>query len=347
MGWDGMGEGPYRSPSRSYPLLVSVCVFVWPGELTGPKGRRSRPTSAPGRASMSPPTSGPALPVHKTLLASAVATCTAEALTLPIDTAKVRLQLQKVKPGEAPMYSGMVGTIKTVAKEEGVAALWKGIVPGLHRQCVYGGLRIGLYDPVKQSIVGKDHVGEVPLLKKIAAALTTGAVGIAIASPTDLVKVRMQAEGKLPEGTPKRYPTTLGAYRTIAKEEGVASLWRGVGPNMTRNAVINAAELATYDQIKEALLRSGAFTDNVVTHLISGLGAGFIAVCVGSPVDVVKSRLMGSKGEFTGTIDCFVKTMTREGPTAFYKGFVPNFGRLGSWNVAMFMVLEQTRKALQ
>jgi hypothetical protein len=30
-----------------------------------------------------------------------------------------------------------------------------------------------------------------------------------------------------------------------------------------------------------------------VTHLVAGLGAGFFAVCVGSPVDVVKSRVMG------------------------------------------------------
>lgn len=30
-----------------------------------------------------------------------------------------------------------------------------------------------------------------------------------------------------------------------------------------------------------------------------------------------------------------------QGPLAFYKGFLPNFGRLGSWNVIMFLTLEQ------
>jgi solute carrier family 25 uncoupling protein 8/9 len=33
--------------------------------------------------------------------------------------------------------------------------------------------------------------------------------------------------------------------------------------------------------------------DNVYCHILSGLGAGFFAVICGSPVDVVKSRLMG------------------------------------------------------
>ena len=32
-----------------------------------------------------------------------------------------------------------------------------------------------------------------------------------------------------------------------------------------------------------------------------------------------------------------------QGALAFYKGFLPNFGRLGSWNVIMFLTLEQVR----
>jgi len=45
-----------------------------------------------------------------------------------------------------------------------------------------------------------------------------GAVGIAIANPTDLVKVRLQAEGKLPPGVPRRYSGALNAYSTIVKQ---------------------------------------------------------------------------------------------------------------------------------
>ena len=72
--------------------------------------------------------------------------------TIPLDIAKVRLQLQKRVPlGDSiavPKYKGLLGTITTIAKEEGFFALWNGVVPGLHRQCLYGGLRVGLYQPV-------------------------------------------------------------------------------------------------------------------------------------------------------------------------------------------------------
>lgn len=76
--------------------------------------------------------------------------------TIPLDTAKVRLQLQKKATGgegvTLPKYRGMLGTVTTIGREEGLSALWKGIVPGLHRQCLYGGLRIGLYEPVSLSL---------------------------------------------------------------------------------------------------------------------------------------------------------------------------------------------------
>lgn len=284
--------------------------------------------------------------------ASAIAACFAEICTIPLDTAKVRLQLQKnvvaaAASGDAapalPKYRGLLGTAATIAREEGAAALWKGIVPGLHRQCIYGGLRIGLYEPVKSFYVGKDHVGDVPLSKKIAAGFTTGAIAISIANPTDLVKVRLQAEGKLAPGVPRRYTGAMDAYSKIARQEGVAALWTGLGPNVARNAIINAAELASYDQVKQSILKLPGFKDDVVTHLFAGLGAGFFAVCVGSPVDVVKSRMMGDSA-YKSTLDCFVKTLKNDGPLAFYKGFLPNFARLGSWNVIMFLTLEQVQK---
>ncbi|KAL7082070.1 hypothetical protein ACP275_14G077500 [Erythranthe tilingii] len=278
---------------------------------------------------------------------SAFAACFAEFCTIPLDTAKVRLQLQKRVPlGDSestPKYKGLLGTIATIAKEEGLFALWKGIVPGLHRQCLYGGLRIGLYGPVKAFLVGSSYTADVSLFTKILAALLTGAVAIAVANPTDLVKIRLQAEGKLAVGALSRYSGALDAYRAIVKQEGVAALWTGLGPNIARNAIINAAELASYDHIKETILAIPGFTDNILTHILAGLGAGFFAVCIGSPIDVVKSRMMGDS-VYKNTIDCFFRTLKSEGIFAFYKGFFPNFGRLGSWNVIMFLILEQVKR---
>ncbi|GFZ13281.1 uncoupling protein 2 [Actinidia rufa] len=233
-----------------------------------------------------------------TFASSAFAACFAELCTIPLDTAKVRLQLQKksnVEEGAVvPKYRGMLGTVATIAREEGLMALWKGVVPGLHRQFLYGGLRIGLYEPVKVFFVGTEYLGDVSLFQKILAAMITGALAIAVANPTDLVKVRLQAEGNLLPGATRRYSGALNAYYSIMKQEGLAALWTGLGPNIARNAIINAAELASYDQVKQTILKIPGFTDTVLTHLLAGLGAGFFAVCIGSPVDVAKKFFVTS-----------------------------------------------------
>ena len=89
-----------------------------------------------------------------------------------------------------------------LAREEGAGSLWKGLGPGLQRQVIYGGLRIGLYGPIKEAVT--DLAGGDSLGVKVAAGLLSGALAITIASPTDLVKVRMQSEGRLAAGVPKK-----------------------------------------------------------------------------------------------------------------------------------------------
>lgn len=87
-----------------------------------------------------------------------------------------------------------------MAAEEGVSSLFKGLTAGLQRQMVFASLRIGLYEPVKRFYVGDKFDGQfIPMHYRIAAGLTTGAFGILVANPTDVVKIRFQGEGKKPE----------------------------------------------------------------------------------------------------------------------------------------------------
>ena len=101
--------------------------------------------------------------VRNVLMASA-AGMIGETATIPLDTAKVRLQVQKVEPGVTPRYNGMFGTMKTIAGEEGLTALWSGLSPGLQRQFVFAGLRIGLYVPIRNIICGEMQPGQNPTL---------------------------------------------------------------------------------------------------------------------------------------------------------------------------------------
>ncbi len=155
-------------------------------------------------------------------ISGGVAASIAEVATIPLDTAKVRMQLQNKAAGIK--YTNVFQCIGTISKEEGATALWKGLAPGILRQMVFASIRIGLYEPVRNYYHGNQQ-GDISLVTKIAAGLTTGCVGILVANPTDLVKIRVQAEGRLPPGTPRRYKGTFDAFRTIARVEGVRGLW--------------------------------------------------------------------------------------------------------------------------
>lgn len=60
---------------------------------------------------------------------------------------------------------------------------------------------------------------------RVAAGITTGALAVLIAQPTDVVKIRMQAGNNGRSSV--RYRSTMQAYKSIASEEGARGLWKG------------------------------------------------------------------------------------------------------------------------
>ncbi|KAI1903197.1 hypothetical protein AGOR_G00024730 [Albula goreensis] len=276
------------------------------------------------------------------------AACIADLVTFPLDTAKVRLQVQgesrSAERANAVKYRGVFGTITTMVRTEGPRSLYSGLVAGLQRQMSFASVRIGLYDSMKQFYTrGSENAS---IVSRLMAGCTTGAMAVAFAQPTDVVKVRFQAQVRLADGA-KRYNGTMDAYRTIARDEGVRGLWKGCLPNITRNAIVNCAELVTYDIIKELILKHDLMTDNLPCHFTAAFSAGFCTTIVASPVDVVKTRFMNSTaGQYRSAMNCAIIMLTKEGPAAFYKGFMPSFLRLGSWNIVMFVSYEQIKRAM-
>lgn len=67
-------------------------------------------------------------------------------ITTPLDVAKTRIMLEEVEPGQAKKYNGTIGTLSTIAKEEGPLALFRGIVPRIGWITVGGFIFFGAYE---------------------------------------------------------------------------------------------------------------------------------------------------------------------------------------------------------
>lgn len=171
-----------------------------------------------------PDKSGLSLPA--TYVLSAIAACTAETVTFPSDIVKTRLQVQNSQKGVPTR--GIFGTAAGIVREEGLLSLYKGLGPACARHLVYSGTRVVVYEAMRETVLGRSEDGSFPLWKGILAAMTAGFTGQFIASPTDLVKVRMQTDGKrVVEGKQARYNGTLDAFRKVYVEKGFRGMWQG------------------------------------------------------------------------------------------------------------------------
>ncbi|KAJ8764749.1 hypothetical protein K2173_009143 [Erythroxylum novogranatense] len=241
-------------------------------------------------------------------------------------------------------HQGRFGPISVglcIIQSEGVAALISGVSVTILRQTLYS---TKLVDP---------ETGNLPLVHKIVAGLIAGGIGAVIGNPADVAMVRMQADGRVPIDQSRSYKSVIDALSQMAKQEGIWSQWRGSSLTMNRAMIVTASQFASYDQIKEVMLEKGVMRDGIGIHVTASFLAALVAAVISNPIDVIKTRVMNMKVEpgavppYMGALDCAMKMVRSEGPTAVYKGFTLTVSRQGPFTVVLFVTLEQVRKLLQ
>uniref|UniRef100_A0A3B5M761 Solute carrier family 25 member 10b n=1 Tax=Xiphophorus couchianus TaxID=32473 RepID=A0A3B5M761_9TELE len=259
-----------------------------------------------------------------------LASCGAACCTHPLDLVKVHLQTQQ------EVKKRMVGMAVHVVKNDGVLALYSGLSASLCRQITYSLTRFAIYETVRD-MMGNTGKGPMPFYQKVLLGAFGGFTGGFVGTPSDLVNVRMQNDVKLP---PEQ-----------RRNEGVLNkpILKLTFPKLfiyicIYNFFLNfCLQLACYDQAKQLVLGTGVMGDNILTHFLSSFIAGGCATFLCQPLDVLKTRLMNSKGEYTGVMHCLRET-AKLGPLAFYKGLVPAGIRLVPHTVLTFVFLEQLKK---
>ncbi|KAM4787048.1 mitochondrial uncoupling protein 4 isoform 2-T2 [Cyanocitta cristata] len=244
---------------------------------------------------------------------SACAAAVAELVTFPLDLTKTRLQIQgeAAVAGPAVPYRGMLRTAAGIAQEEGLRKLWQGATPAVYRHIVYTGVRMVTYEHLRDSVLGR-------------------------------------VEG---ESFPLWFRGVHHAFLKILSEGGVRGLWAGWVPNVQRAALVNMGDLTTYDSVKHFLLLNTTLVDNSVTHSLSSACSGLVAAVLGTPADVVKTRIMNQPRDKQGkgllyksSMDCLIQTVQGEGFLSLYKGFIPTWMRMAPWSLVFWLTYEQIRK---
>ncbi|KAF4383283.1 hypothetical protein F8388_009314 [Cannabis sativa] len=180
--------------------------------------------------------------------------------TNPIWLIKTRLQLQNPLHQTRP-YSGIYDALRTIMREEGWRALYKGIVPGLFLQVSHGAIQFTAYEELRKVIVDfksrksteKSGSSDAVLNSIDYAALGASSkiAAILLSYPFQVMRSRLQQRPSS-EGIPK-YVDTWHVVKETVRFEGVRGFYKGITPNLLKNVPAASITFIVYENVLKLL----------------------------------------------------------------------------------------------
>jgi solute carrier family 25 oxoglutarate transporter 11 len=151
----------------------------------------------------------------------------------PADLALIRMQSDGLKPlAERKNYKSVIDALSSIAKSEGIGALWAGAAPTVVRAMALNFGQLAFFSEAKQRL--KDtNMG--PRAQTLAASAVAGFFASFFSLPFDFVKTRLQKQSRKPDGT-LPYKGMVDCFRKVAAEEGLLRFYRGFSTYYVRIA---------------------------------------------------------------------------------------------------------------
>lgn len=240
---------------------------------------------------------------------------------------------QPIRPSRRH-YTSTVNAIVRIAREEGVGALWKGLPPTILASVPSTVLYFSVYENLRDFIDSTAADRESPLLQEsapLASGILARVATVATIAPFELVRTRMQALKS--DGAPVLSGGVFPSMWRISKEEGLRTLWRGLGPTLFRDVPFSGLYWYSYENIKKRLLDGSlADTQNVfMISFASGALSGSLAASLTVPFDVVKTRMqveMERNGTRQRALGVFKDIVREEGVRGLFAGIAPRVAKV-------------------
>lgn len=178
--------------------------------------------------------------------------------TNPLEVIKTRIQLQgelKVRGNYTVHYQNVFQAFYTVAKNESIISLQKGLVPALWYQFIMNGCRFGIYQVCDNLGMIRNQNGELLFHKSLLCGVSSGVIGSFVGSPLYLIKTHLQlrSDACIAVGHQYGYDSMTEAFKNIYQTGGIKGLWRGSLASMTRVSVGGSIQLTSFSKVKQYL----------------------------------------------------------------------------------------------
>lgn len=264
----------------------------------------------------------------------------------PLDLIKVRMQTMVVVEGQPPAYSSAVDCAKKTIAKDGFRGLYKGMTAPLAGVSPIFAVCFWAYDLGKQlerSFLGLAPDAELSIPQIAVAGAFSAIPTTAIMAPGERIKCLLQVDG---EAEVPRFKGPGDVVRTLVKEEGVMSVFRGALPTVLRDGFGSMAYFGVYEAIKRGMTPEGSS----LSPLAIVSGGGFAGMCnwaIAIPFDTIKSRIQTAPaGTYTGMTDCYRQLIAKEGTAGLFRGIGPALARAFPANAACFLGVEVSLKFL-
>lgn len=161
------------------------------------------------------------------MLSGSLAVC----IGTPFDIALVRLQSDGMAaPQDRRNYKNVFDALIRTTKEEGVGALYKGLMPNILRGMSMNVGMLACYDQAKEgvaSLLNDPMVGGPSLGTQLGASAIAGFTAALFSLPFDVIKSRLMAMKPDPMTGQMPYKGVMDCTIMIAKKEGIAGFFAG------------------------------------------------------------------------------------------------------------------------
>lgn len=144
-------------------------------------------------------------------------------------------------------------------------------------------------------------------------ACCTALIAVNFTHPIEIVKTRLQVEGKF-------------VVSTFMKEEGFFALWKGIAAAWGREASYTTVKLGGYQPIRR-LIGADASDAPFVLKFAAGAASGSIGSVFGNPFDVMKTMMMADAKTKTPLPQLASRMYAEQGIGGFYRGIQANIAR--------------------
>jgi len=339
----------------SFQDTVSVCGVDYVHRLVPVKGRGEKLTFAPPPQYRRDKATDE---IHKTpvervltgLLHLGIAATVGGvgvSLLYPLDLVKTRLMNQRIALDGSRMYRSSLDCIRQAYRVEGVAGLYRGLLPALLGVAPERAIKLQVHNLLVHVYTFDDEDNppgskRPSLWVEALAGGCAGASQLLITNPIELAKIRLQLQGEtsrllLAKNINPPHPPP--GFIDVLRDLGFPGIYRGASACLLRDVPFSAIYFPSYAACRDAFthLNSGTGNPSSSDILLAGTAAGFPAAYLTTPADVIKTRLQvvprPGEASYVAIGNCATQIYRREGIGAFFQGsfvrtlrIAPQFG---------------------